>query len=136
MDAERIARLESSFALLAPRGPELVEHFYQGLFEAHPGVRELFPTDMMGQQGKLLASLVAVVNSLRNLDEVVPTLHELGKRHVAYGAVPAHYDAVRDSLVASMHTLAGEAWSETLTEDWTAALDIVAKVMLEGAEAA
>ena len=29
--------------------------------------------------------------SLRDLDAIVPTLRELGARHVAYGARPEHY---------------------------------------------
>ena len=81
--------LETSFDLVAPRGDELV--------------------DMTHQKTMLLATLVLLRKSLRDLSAVVPKLQELGRRHVAYGARPAY----------------GRAWAD--------ALAVVAGVMVEGA---
>ena len=75
--------LETSFDLVAPRGYELVDVFYERLFAAAPAVRPLFAgTDPRRQNAMLLAALVLVRNSLRNLDAIVPKLRELGARHV------------------------------------------------------
>jgi hypothetical protein len=53
-------------------------------------VRPLFAgTDLRRQKGMLLAALVLLRKSLRNLDAVVPALRGLGARHVAYGARPS-----------------------------------------------
>ena len=38
MEEARIQRLEQSFNLIAPRGPELVDRFYAHLFSKHPEV--------------------------------------------------------------------------------------------------
>jgi methyl-accepting chemotaxis protein len=133
MTPDRIDRLESSFAALAPQADRLTELFYDRLFAAHPGVRPLFPEDIAPQRMKLLQSLVTVVENLRDLSAVVPALHALGARHVAYGTQPAHYGAVRDTLLAAMAELAGDLWNETLHDDWTAAIDLVAETMLQGA---
>ena len=70
--------LETSFDLVAPRGDELMDDFYARLFTAAPSVRSLFPTDMKAQKTMLLSALVLLRKSLRNLDGIVPTLHELG----------------------------------------------------------
>jgi hemoglobin-like flavoprotein len=95
--------LETSFDLIAPRGEALVETFYARLFAAAPAVEPLFAeTDLRGQQAKLLATLVLLRRSLRDLDAIVPKLRELGARHGAYGARIEHYPVVGEVLIASM----------------------------------
>src|SRR6478672_8142305 len=128
--------LETSFDAVAPRGDELMEEFYARLFAAAPGVRPLFPADMNKQRAMLLSALVLLRKSLRDLDRVVPTLHALGARHVAYGALPEHYPVVGQTLIASMEAIAGDAWRPEYGEAWGAAFDVVASVMIAGAEEA
>jgi hemoglobin-like flavoprotein len=127
--------LETSFDLVAPRGDELMDAFYARLFAAAPSVRPLFAgTDLQRQKSMLLAALVLLRKSLRNLDPVVPTLRELGARHVAYGARPEHYPVVGEVLIASMAEVAGPAWSNEYAEAWGEAFGLVAGAMLEGAD--
>jgi hemoglobin-like flavoprotein len=129
--------LETSFDLVAPRGDELVDEFYTRLFETAPAVRPLFArTDLERQKTMLLATLVLLRKSLRDLDAIVPKLRELGARHVAYGAAPEHYPVVGAVLIASMAHVAGPAWRPEFERAWGAAFEIVAGAMLEGAESA
>ena len=129
--------LETSFDIVAPRGDELMDVFYARLFDAAPAVRPLFAgTDLRRQKAMLLSALVLVRKSLRDLDAIVPTLHKLGARHVAYGARPEHYPVVAAVLIASMAEVAGPAWRPHHERAWAAALDVVAGAMLEGAAAA
>jgi hemoglobin-like flavoprotein len=125
--------LETSFDLVAPRGDELMDEFYARLFAAAPGVRPLFPEDMQRQKTMLLGALVLLRKSLRNLDAIVPKLRELGARHVAYGARPEHYPVVGAVLIASMAAVAGDEWKPEHESAWSAALEIVAATMIEGA---
>jgi hemoglobin-like flavoprotein len=125
--------LETSFDLVAPRGEELMDEFYARLFAAAPSVRVLFPRDMSTQKTMLLSALVLLRRSLRSLDEIVPTLHALGARHVAYGARPEHYPVVGSTLIASMAAIAGPAWTPDFETAWAAAFDVVAGAMLAGA---
>ena len=134
MEQATIERLESSFKLLAPRGPELVDRFYAHLFSKHPALRPMFPSDMGEQKRKLLASLVLVIENIRDAGKLEQPLHDMGERHVAYGTAPEHYPVVRDTLVSVMAEMAGEAWNDQLTQDWNGALDFVSSVMLEGAK--
>jgi hemoglobin-like flavoprotein len=73
--------------------------------------------------------------SVRDLDAIVPKLRDLGARHVAYGAQPAHYPVVGQVLIASMAAVAGEAWRPRYERAWADAFEIVAGAMLEGAAA-
>jgi hemoglobin-like flavoprotein len=125
--------LETSFDLLAPRGDELMNEFYSRLFAAAPAVRELFPADLKRQKAMLLATLVLLRKSLRDLDAIAPKLRELGARHVAYGARPEHYPLVGATLIASIATLAGAEWKPEYERAWGAAFEIVAAAMLPGA---
>jgi hemoglobin-like flavoprotein len=126
--------LETSFDLVAPRGDELMDVFYARLFEAAPAVKPLFArTDLRKQKIMLLRVLGLLRQSLRNLDAIVPVLHDLGSRHVAYGAQPEHYPVVGTVLIASMAEVAGDAWRPEHERAWAAAFDVVAGAMLDGA---
>lgn len=129
-----IAALEESFDAVAPHGDELMDRFYTGLFAAAPGVATLFAhTDIRRQKKKLLAALVLLRRSLRDLDEVVPGLRRMGARHVEYGARPEHYPVVGAVLIDSMAGVAGDAWRPAYAHAWAAAFDVVAGAMLAGA---
>ena len=132
MDEARIARIESSFNLLAHRADELADRFYATLFSRHSTLREMFPAEMLSQKKKLVASLVFVVKSLRKPDELRDALLHLGARHNNYGTEPEQYGAVRDALLDVMSEMAGDVWTDELTADWTAAINHVAEVMIEG----
>jgi len=127
-----VQTLESSFALLAPQAEALVERFYDELFKRFPGVTPLFSnTSQKKQQTKLLGALKLVVANLRKPEILAPTLVEMGQRHQAYGAEPAHYEAVRDTLLDVMQEFAGSAWNYTIETAWRQALNLIAKVMTD-----
>jgi len=129
-----ISALETSFDHIADRGDELVDIFYGRLFAVAPGVQPLFEgTDLKRQKGMLLAALVLLRRSLRDLDSVTPKLRDMGARHVRYGAQPEHYPVVGEVLIASMAQVAGEAWTVEFELAWTEAFGVVAGAMLDGA---
>ena len=130
-----INALETSFDSIAARGDELMDVFYARLFTVAPSVKPLFAgTDLKRQKGMLLAALVLLRRSLRDLDAVTPKLRDLGARHVRYGALPEHYPVVGQVLISSMAQVAGDAWTETYEAAWTEAFTVVAGAMLEGAD--
>jgi hemoglobin-like flavoprotein len=132
-----VQALETSFDLIAPQGNELMDSFYARLFAAAPEVEPLFAgTDLRRQKAMLLAALVLVRKSLRDLDALIPKLYALGARHVAYGALPEHYPVVGEALIGAMAEVAGPAWTREYELAWTEAVGVVAGVMIEGAEEA
>ena len=121
--------VEESFALLAPRGAELVERFYARLFEENPATRAMFPSEMSEQKKKLLDAVALVAKSVRKPDAVRPALASLGKRHAEIGAVRAHYDVVGGVLLQTMAEMAGDAWTPEVENAWKALYGWVAGVM-------
>jgi len=126
--------LERSFAAVAPRGDELAELFYRNLFTDYPEVQSLFENaDMAEQKKKLLASLKLVVENLRRPDVLKPALEQMGARHLEYGAEEAHYPAVGATLLKSLAEIAGDLWTDELSDAWEQAYGAVSEIMLEGA---
>ena len=126
--------LETSFDLIAPRGQELVDRFYDRLFETAPGTRPLFETvDMDTQKSSLLAILITLRESLRDLSVIAPDLEELGARHVEYGARSEHYPVVGAVLLETMAEMGGSAWTPEYTSAWAEAYNVVQDLMLQGA---
>jgi hemoglobin-like flavoprotein len=131
-----VETLEESFDLVAPQGDELMRIFYENLFEAAPSVQPLFAdVDMERQRQALLNMLLVLRESLRDLDDIVPDLEELGAHHVEYGAKPEHYPVVGEVLIGAMAQVAGDAWKPEYTSAWQEAYQVVQDVMLSGAAA-
>jgi hemoglobin-like flavoprotein len=131
-----VETLEESFDLVAPQGDELISRFYNNLFEAAPAVQPLFAhVDMERQRQALLNMLVVLRESLRDLDDIVPDLEDLGARHVQYGAMAEHYPVVGEVLIGTMSEVAGDAWKPEYTSAWQEAYGVVQGVMLSGAAA-
>src|SRR5215510_15196589 len=121
-----VQTLEESFDLVAPQGDELMRRFYDRLFEVAPSVQPLFAdVDMDRQRQALLDMLLVLRESLRDLDDIVPDLEDLGARHVDYGAQSAHYPVVGEVLIGSMADIAGEAWKPEYTAAWQEAYGAV-----------
>jgi hemoglobin-like flavoprotein len=133
IDPTAVARLRVSFNPFAVDGPRLASIFYAKLFERYPGVRTLFPTDIRAQEMKLMESLKAVVEHADANPALIAALQALGAKHVKYGAKPEHYPIVCDLLIEAMADAAGPAWSVRLAAEWRQALEIVSRVMLDGA---
>ncbi len=127
--------LESSFEALAPRGAELVHAFYQRMFERHPEVAEMFDPERQDQQEEmLLSALVSVVGMLRDPDELVAALSDLGRRHEAIGATPEQYPVVEETLLEVMAEFAGDLWNSQLQEAWSGALRQISQIMIDAYE--
>jgi hemoglobin-like flavoprotein len=131
-----VDKLEESFDLVAPQGDELMRIFYENLFATAPAVQPLFAdVDMERQRQALLNMLLVLRESLRDLDDIVPDLEELGGRHSGYGAKPEHYPVVGEVLIGAMAQVAGDAWKPEYTSAWQEAYQVVQGVMLSGAAA-
>jgi methyl-accepting chemotaxis protein len=109
--------------------------FYERLFEKYPQVRPLFHTPPEEQHKKLLASVAAIVASLKDSERLLPYLRAMGVRHLAYQTEDGHYPAVQENLVAVLgeHLSKEGEWTPEMAAAWTEALEVVSRVMIEAA---
>ncbi|MGY1639918.1 globin domain-containing protein [Geodermatophilus sp. SYSU D00703] len=130
-----IPAMRACFAKAAAAGDEAPLYFYSHLFLSHPETRKLFPVSMAHQRDRLFSALGDVVAYVDDLDRLVPILQALGRDHRKFGTVAEHYPAVGASLLATLKHF-DPGWNPALEQDWTAAYQLVAKVMIDAADEA
>ena len=136
MTPNQIALVQDSFIHVLPIADETAAAFYARLFTLAPDTRRLFRHDMVEQGRKLVLTLASVVNGLDRLDEIVPVARELARRHVGYGALPRHYDAVGTALLATLAELLGPLYDAPTAQAWSAAYTLLAGVMVDASRVA
>lgn len=133
--ALNIDLLQSSFQLVQDSHQDFPKAFYANLLGDYPEVRPLFANTRMNEQGDhLFESLRFVVANLHNPELLEKTLRGLGTRHVKYGVLPQHYPLVGNSLLKTLASLTGEAWTPEVKQAWEDAYTAIATVMLDGAD--
>jgi hemoglobin-like flavoprotein/NO-binding membrane sensor protein with MHYT domain len=130
---EQIALVQETFRQVEDAGPDVADLFYDRLFEIAPETRRMFPVNLASQKGKLLAVLAGAVLSLHKIDEVMPVLKDLGRRHIHYGVEPAHYEVAGEALLWSLARILGDDFTPAVKKAWTTAYTTLADVMIAAA---
>jgi len=68
-----------------------------------------------------------------DLAPLVKTLHGLGKRHVKYGVLEAHYPIVGQALIETLAAAMGEAFTDEVKAAWVDVYGVISGAMIEGA---
>jgi hemoglobin-like flavoprotein len=127
---DQVKAIQDSFKLVAPISDQAAAMFYGRLFDIAPAVKPLFRGDMTEQGRKLMATLGVVVNSLGNLEAVLPAASALAKRHVDYGVKSEDYTPVGAALLWTLEQGLGEHWTPQLAEAWGAAYALLSGYMI------
>jgi hemoglobin-like flavoprotein len=130
-----IQLLESSFNQIRPRALEFSASFYQSLFEHYPELIKMFEeVDQPAMEKKLVASLALIVENLRNPKELTYALKSLGARHAQIGTVKEQYPMIGNILISTFAEYLKTDWTPELASVWEEAYDLIATIMLSGAE--
>jgi hemoglobin-like flavoprotein len=130
MTPDQAKAIQDSFKLVAPISDQAAALFYGRLFEIAPEVKPLFRGDMADQGRKLMATLGVVVNSLGDLEAILPAASALAKRHVDYGVKAADYTPVGAALLWTLEKGLGERWTPQLAQAWGAAYALLSDYMI------
>jgi hemoglobin-like flavoprotein len=126
--------LRSTFELAVERQPQVVQRFYEILFERHPGAKALFGRNSAAAQEKMLTdALVSVVDHLEDAPWLTATLKQLGAKHRGYGVTDEMYGWVGGCLLTALGEAAGPGWSAEAEVAWTDAYGAIASLMKAGA---
>ncbi len=126
--------VRDSFARVAPLADEAGALLYDRLFEMDPSLRGLFHSDIRDQGRKLMQMIAVAVNSLDNLEAIVPALHTLGRRHMAYGVTAQHLEIGGGALIWTLERVLGAAFTPDVRHAWASVYDVLITVMQEGSE--
>jgi NAD(P)H-flavin reductase/hemoglobin-like flavoprotein len=127
-------QLKDSFARVAMHGDAVPLFFYSDLFLRHPQVRDMFPVSMAAQRDRLLNALATIVSNVDRIEDLRPFLESLGRDHRKFGTIAEFYPLVGTSLLATLAHFSGDGWTPGLAEQWAAAYQIVADVMIGAAQ--
>lgn len=133
MTPEEIKLVKESWAKVVPISETAAELFYGKLFELDPSVRSMFKGDMKEQGRKLMAILNTAVNSLDNLEAIVPAIQDMGKRHVGYGVKDKDYDTVGEALIWTLGAGLKDDFTPETRAAWIGVYTLVASTMKEAA---
>ena len=136
MTPEQIELVRGSFARVEAHGDAVAAMFYERLFALDPGLRHLFrSTDLTAQRARLMAALRTVVDGLGRLDQILPAVRELGRRHGAYGVEPEHYATAGSALIWTLEHALGVHFTPATRRAWVDAYSLLAWTMVAAAEA-
>ncbi len=125
--------VQASFEKVVPISEAAAALFYQRLFELNPSLKMLFKHDMTSQGRMLLQTLTIAVKGLDHLEDLIPAIHQLGKRHIGYGVKDEHYAVVGEALLWTLEQGLGDAFTPEVREAWRETYTILAKTAMDGA---
>jgi len=130
----QIDLVQASWKQVLPVAETAAQMFYGRLFFLDPSLRTLFRGDLREQGQQLMAMISFTVNGLARLDQLLPTVKALGRRHAAYGVRPEHYYTVGAALLWTFEQGLGAAFTPAMRDAWVAAYCVLANTMREAAE--
>lgn len=130
MTPDQILLVRASWPAIAANADALTTTFYDTLFEIDDSAARLFAgVDMTAQRTKVAQTLAVAVNSLDDLDVLLPAVVALGKRHAAYGIEDRHFDSVGTALLQAFSATLGDAFTPELQNAWSEAYGSISAVM-------
>jgi hemoglobin-like flavoprotein len=137
MTPTEVGLIKASWTAVEPIADTAAGLFYGRLFELDPALQRLFRrTDMAAQRKVLMQTLAVVVKSLDRLDQIVPAVQALGRRHAGYGVRAEHYDTVGAALLWTLEQGLGDGFTPEVRAAWTQAYGTLASVMIDAAAGA
>ena len=111
------------------------EMFYARLFGLDPSVRRLFKSDMKEQGKRLMAMILVAVKGLDHIEDLVPAVQDLGRRHAGYGVHQDHYATIGVALLGTLEEALGDEFASEVKEAWGSVYKILATTMIDAAAA-
>lgn len=128
--------VQDTFATVAPIADDVAALFYRRLFELDPSLQQMFRGNMAEQRKKLMQMLTAAVRGLDHLDQLVPAVQGLGRRHANYGVNDAHYATVGAALLWTLQKALGTAFTPEARDSWATVYAVLATTMKKAAREA
>ena len=128
--------VQNTFESIAPIADDAAALFYRRLFELDPSLRGMFRGDMAEQRRKLMNMIGAAVRGLDRLEQLVPVVQDLGRKHVRYGVEDRHYDTVGEALLWTLEKGLGSAFTPEVKEAWATVYGLLASTMQNAAREA
>jgi hemoglobin-like flavoprotein len=135
MTPTQIELVQDSFKHVDRQPHESGRIFFDELFQLAPHLRDLFPEDTTRLKAKFVQMLAVIVKSLDQISKVSEDVVDLGRRHMAYDVEEEHYTIFGEAFIAMLNRVLGNDLTPEISDAWSAAYDMLARVMQEAAVA-
>jgi hemoglobin-like flavoprotein len=130
---QQIHLVQDSFERLWPSTNKMTRAFYDRLFVLAPETRRLFSPDLSHQKMKLIGMIASAIGSLERPEMFDSIITSLGRNHVDYGVLPAHYEPVGEALMWSLEQTLGADFTDETRAAWVALYARIRNTMLGAA---
>lgn len=122
--------LQGSWNRLHGREMDFTTLFYDELFKEYPSYLDMFSTDIGKQKLKFIEMINIIINGIMYLEELLPTIKLLGKKHDKLGVQAKDYDNVIDIFIKALAKFSNDISREEITQ-WSRALNTLKAHMLD-----
>ncbi len=129
MTREERDLVRASFDKVAPIAPAFADLFYVRLFETDPKLTYLFNGNMADQGRKLMAMIGFVVANLHRIEELIPAIQDLARRHAGYGVKNKDYDTVGTVLIWTLGKALGPEFTQPVRLAWLSCYSALSAIM-------
>lgn len=133
LTATELTQLRASYAQIAAQSERAAALFYQRLFVLNPSLKSLFHGDMREQGRKLISTLGLISSAADRLDELVPSIRQLGIRHATYRVKDVHYATVGTALLEMVQQMMAETYHPSVGEIWGRVYAFLSAQMIDAA---
>lgn len=133
LSQQTIGIVKSTAPVLEVHGVAITTTFYKNLFEAHPELLNIFnhANQAKGRQQTALAnSVYAAAVHIDNLAAIIPTVKQIGQKHVSLGIKPEHYPIVGEHLLGAIKEVLGDAATDEIINAWAEAYGVIANAFI------
>jgi len=124
-----------TWRVVTQAGVEALGRLLAHLVEKNPNLRPFFLTERHQHARKMFIFMNQIMEQLGNLEELVPSLEALGRRHLAYNCTTKEdHLAMQESLFWLLDQYLGDQFTDEVKSAWTITYDAVCRVMLKAAE--
>ena len=134
LDSKTIEIIKSTVPVLQEKGLDITTHFYKIMFENNPEVKPLFDMDKQESGAQPLALANAILAAAKNIDkleDIMPAVQSIGKRHVEVGVVEEHYPIVGKNLLIAIKDILGDAATDEIMKAWEDTYFVLADVFIK-----
>lgn len=130
MTEVEIKLVQSSFDKIKPIAGATAKLFYVKLFELDPWLKPLFKNNIDEQGNKLISMIGMIVNSLNDLENIVLTVADLGRKHKGYNVPNSSYATVGEALISTLAEGLEADFTEETKSAWIKVYTLLSETML------
>jgi len=134
LSGQVIQTVKETAPLLAQKGVEITDIFYEKLFLNHPELKNTFnmANQAQGEQSKALAESVFMYASfIDQLENLTPMVKRIAHKHASLNILPEHYPIVGKYLLEAIQDFLGLKDDDPILTSWEAAYGALASIFIE-----